>query len=82
MATCPSGTSLDPLFRLCIRGTERLPATQWMWAKWTIAIGGIGVGIVIGKLRRFVVVSAIVTALSWAFAVTWLLRETFAKMHS
>ena len=82
VATCPSGTSLDPVFRLCIRGTERLPATEWMWAKWAIAIGGIVLGIAIGKLRRIVVVSAIVTALAWAFALTWLLRETFAKMHS
>jgi hypothetical protein len=82
VATCPSDTSLDPVFRLCIRGNERLPATQWMWAKWAIAIGGIGIGVAIGKLRRFVVVSAIVTALAWAFALTWLLRETFAKMHS
>jgi hypothetical protein len=82
VATCPSGTNLDPVFRLCIRGTERLPATQWMWAKWAIAIGGIGIGIAIGKLRGIVVVSAILTALAWAFALTWLLRETFATMHS
>ncbi len=50
VATCPSGTSLDPVFRLCIRGSERAPATQWMWAKWAIALGGIGLGIAIGKL--------------------------------
>jgi hypothetical protein len=81
VATCPSGTSLDPIFRLCIRGTERRPATQWMWAKWALAIGGIGLGIAIGKLRRFVVVSAIITALTWVFALTWLLRETFAGAH-
>ena len=82
VATCPSGTNLDPVFRLCIRGSERIPATQWMWAKWAIAIGGIGLGIAIGKLRRIVVVSAIVTVLAWVFALTWLLRETFATTHS
>jgi len=82
VATCPEGATLDPIFRVCSQDGTRTPATQWMWAKWAIALGGIVLGIAIGRLPRLIVLTALVASATWLIALGWLLQETFLRVHT
>jgi len=76
VARCPEGYHLDRIFRLCIEGTTRIPATDQTWVKWIVAAIGVAGGVAIVSMRRRLAARTVIAVLVWVLGVGWLLRDT------
>lgn len=76
VARCPEGYHLDRIFRLCIQGATRLPATDQTWVKWGVAVIGVGGGVAIAWMRRWLKARTVIAVLVWMLGIGWLLRDT------
>ncbi len=79
VARCPEGYHLDRIFRLCIQGTTRLPATDQTWVKWGVAVIGVAGGVAIAWMRRWLAARTVIAVLVWACGIGWLLRDTMLR---
>lgn len=70
-STCPQGGAPDLTLELCLDGRERLPMTSWVWLERSIVVAGLGLGLAVALVRRWIWLTAACTVALCGGTVTW-----------